>query len=1082
MSKSIQLLRTVIATALVALFVIASGGCSRQAKASRHLGKGESAFAAGEYDKAEIEFLNVIKNDPNNRAAFTRLVKIYFDQGRIARAYPFLRRALQMDTNNPSLRLQAGYISMASGKPAEARDHAWFVLSQQPKDDDAPILLADAASTPQDIKDTRQRLQKLASGGDRAALQVALGILALRDQDLKLAEVAFRQALSLDPKFAAAHTAMAGIFQSRDDLQQAEQALKKAAELSPFRSIRRVDYARFKARSGDGAAARACLEEIVKKAPDFIPAWMALARLDFDERNYDQCAASLFRILSRDSEHYDATVMNAHVLLAKGDTAKARVQIEKLIKIYPRLSRPWYEMALVNLASDDPVKATGNLDQALSIEPNFSEAVLLRADLGIRRGDLGSAISSLQKFTKQNPQLPQPWFLLANAYRIQGKPEQALVIYQQLQKTSPSNAQPAFYSGIIYREMKKAAEARQAFNQALKVAPDFMLPLEQLVEMDVIDKQFDTALQRVQQPLQKYPKQPEPLMLQASVMIAEQTQAATNQAVSSLRKAIELQPDYRPAYFLLAQIYVASGQSKQAIAELTTVVNHNPKDRGALMLMGMITEQSREFDAARDYYEKAIAVAPNFAMAANNLACLYSDQFNQLDKAYAMARKARDASPKDPSIADTLGWILYKRAEYMDALTMLQESASQIPGRPAIQSHLGFAFYMMGFEDSARAAFQRALQLNIDFPEKADCSNCLAVLAFDPNASNAASGRSLLEKRLASNPNDLLALVRMASLYERAGETDKAVAAYQKVLETNPNNIKALTSLAVLTANRLKQPDKALELAKRANKAAPDDPAISHLLGRLAAQSGDCRWAVSLLQETSRKQPDDPEITYDLAEALFGLGQLKNAETAAQKALQAGTPEKFSRREEAAQFLDMIALSAQPTQAQAAQARVDKVLRGNPDYVPALLVSALIAEQKNQPDAACAVYQKILARYPDQSLANKRFALLSAEQAGPDRKPFQAATKAREALPADPEVAKALGIIVYNQKDYSRAAALLKESSAQLTSDPLAACYLGLAQYQLKQRAECKKSLQRALDLKLPERLVPETKRILAEK
>ena len=47
-------------------------------------------------------------------------------------------------------------------------------------------------------------------------------------------------------------------------------------------------------------------------------------------------------------------------------------------------------------------------------------------------------------------------------------------------------------------------------------------------------------------------------------------------------------------------------------------------------------------------------------LALNNLAVLYSDDLGQLDKAYDLAKKAREVAPNDPHIADTLGWILYK--------------------------------------------------------------------------------------------------------------------------------------------------------------------------------------------------------------------------------------------------------------------------------------------------------------------------------------------------------------------------------------------------------------------------------------
>ena len=73
---------------------------------------------------------------------------------------------------------------------------------------------------------------------------------------------------------------------------------------------------------------------------------------------------------------------------------------------------------------------------------------------------------------------------------------------------------------------------------------------------------------------------------------------------------------------------------------------------------------------ARDAYERLLSINPNSISALNNLAYLYADRLNDLDKAYDLARKARDLQGNDPAIADTFGWVLSKRGEYQQALAM----------------------------------------------------------------------------------------------------------------------------------------------------------------------------------------------------------------------------------------------------------------------------------------------------------------------------------------------------------------------------------------------------------------------------
>ena len=144
------------------------------------------------------------------------------------------------------------------------------------------------------------------------------------------------------------------------------------------------------------------------------------------------------------------------------------------------------------------------------------------------------------------------------------------------------------------------------------------------------------------------------------------------------------------------------------------------------------------------------------------------------------------------------------------------------------------------------------------------------------------------------------------------------------------------------------------------------------------------------------------------------------------------------------------------------------------------MVMAVVAEQKPDVAAAKQTYEKILARYPEFSPAQKRLAILYASNPGDGQKALDAATKARQAFPDDAELAKAFGIIVYRQGDFARAASLLRESAGKLDRDSELMYYLGMAQFRLNKRAESKQTLQRALELGLKDELAADARKNLA--
>ncbi|TMQ01481.1 MAG: tetratricopeptide repeat protein [Verrucomicrobia bacterium] len=743
--------------------------------------------------------------------------------------------------------------------------------------------------------------------------------------------------------------------------------------------------------------------------------------------------------------------------------------------VYSRSPQVKYQLAVAHLRNKDLPKATASLNEATALDPNYAEALLLLAQINMRKGETAAVINSLTQLIRQRPQLAQAHLLLADAYRIEGNLEGTLGVYRRLLELNPKDPQPPLLIGLVLLQQNKRAEARKSFEKSLEQAPDYLLALEQLVELDVADKQYAGALQRVRTLIEKFPKAAELQLFLARIYDA---QGETTEAEAALQKAVELQPNYRPAYLALAKIYVRSNRYQQALEKLEGVLARNPKDVTALMQVGMIKTEMKDFSTAAATYEKILAVNPKFSPALNNLAYLYSERLGRLDEAYKMARQARDLLPSDPYTADTLGWILYKRGEYSWALSLLQESAEKLPSSAEVQLHLGMAHYMMDEAGPARIALQRALQGNQELGGKEEAEQRLRVLALEVQTAET-NAVAFLEQRLAAQPDDPVALARLAAIDERQGAFEKARDLYERTLKQNPKNTPATVRLAQLYADRFNNSGKALELAKQARNLAPDDPAVAHTLGRLAFQAGDFKWSASLLQEGADKSPRDPEILYDLAWSQYGLGRTTEAEATMQRALKASAP--FARSNEAKRFLAASSLWANPATSQQAASQIQELLKEDPNYVPALIASAALYEQQGDAAAAKLACEKILARFPLFAPANKLLAALCAERLGEYQQAYEPAMKAREAFPDDPDVAKTLGIVVYRRGDYKRAAQLLAESARKRAADAELFYYLGMTHYQLKEKNESKLALRHALELNASAKFVEEAKKVLAE-
>ena len=480
------------------------------------------------------------------------------------------------------------------------------------------------------------------------------------------------------------------------------------------------------------------------------------------------------------------------------------------------------------------------------------------------------------------------------------------------------------------------------------------------------------------------------------------------------------------------------------------------------MLAASIQSDNQDYKKAAAAYEQLLLAAPKFSPAINNLAYLYSENLGQLDRAYELAKQARELLPYDANTADTLGWINFQRGAYSTALGLLQESAAKLPAEPEVQFHLGMANYMLGNEDAARAALQNARQSSLVFPGKDEAGRSLALLAINPQTADAAA-RTLLEKSVAEKADDQIALGRLAAIYQRDGDYDKAGAAYEKVLQANPKNLPAMLNLIQIYSRT--DVAKAYSMAKDAYKSAPNNPEISHWFGRLAYQSGDYKLAANMLQQTTQNQSDNGPVWYDFAQAAYSVGRITDAQAALQSALQLNLA--APQITEARRMLDLLNLAADPAQAAAASARVAEILKTEPGYVPALMAQAVGNERLANLAAAEAAYEKILERYPDFSPVQRQLAILYSREAAKASRAYTLAVKARETFPADPALTKAIGLIWLQQGAAAHAVKQLTDAAALASTDAETYFYLGTAQFQLKNRAECKAALQQALALQL---------------
>lgn len=1031
-------------------------------------------LAKSEFEKAKISYLSALQLDPQNSEAYKEIGLIWSEQGSPLQAARFLGKARELLPNDSNVRVKLARAFISLQAPAEARKEAEAVLQRNPEQLDALDILTQAVASPAENQDLQARLQKLDQ--TNVSVQVAEARLALNRNDLLAAEAAANKAREMAPNSDASHLLLGGLALIKKDLRQAEDEFKLAADLAP-RSPASLLYAQTLLQRDPNAGAQ-YLSQLAAKLADYVPLWLLQAKSAAGNNHFDEALAALQQVFQIDPTNSEGRFLQGQVFLAKGDADKAIDLLKNLNRdpLFAQSAAAKYELARAYLLKSNQAQAITLLDEAIKLQPEYAEAILLLGELRLQRGEGREVVGMMDAFSKRRPGFLPGMLLLARAYQSLGNfADASRVLLEQL-KATPQAVEPRVLLGLLQLQQNQRAAARKSFEQAAKVAPESLLVASYLIDMDVGDKNFVQALQRAETFVRDQPNAAGASFLLARVYVAQER---WNEAEEALKRSIAQDPNLTGAYDLLVSIYLKNNQLKLASSELEAIVSRNRKDTRALAILGGVQEKLQDWSKAKGTYEMVLAVDPNSAAAMNNLAVLNAEHFDQLDKAYELASRARTLRPDDASVADTLGWILYKRRDYPQAVSLLRESADKLPSSPEVQFHYGMASYMTGAVEVAKKALIKAASAPQEFPGKGDIPATLATLG-----ENAGSAKSLsndaLETALKQRPDDIVARQSLADRYERDGNVVKAASLWEEALKVNPRLSSALVKLAQLNAGPLHEPNKAFDYAKRARSLAPNDPEIAVLAGRTAYQSGNFTAAYNILQAPALLPNALAEVVRDFAWAAYYQGKVDEAQKAMQRALTAAPDSPGAAG--AKQFLEFVALEDQPGDLAAKAKDVGAVLSADALNVPALMLQARLDVQQNRIEVANAIYAGVLARLPDFSLAQKRLSSLYLKQPGRLNDAFDLATKARKNLPDDPEVAQTLAAIRYQRKEYASVVQLLQESSAKRPLSAELLFYLGMSRLQQKQKSEGYSTLEQALTAGLEGPEAAEAKSTLAAK
>lgn len=355
--------------------------------------------------------------------------------------------------------------------------------------------------------------------------------------------------------------------------------------------------------------------------------------------------------------------------------------------------------------------------EALS-KPSGYEAVKKHLEAVVKDPSLADGIldAGLKMLSAEPPQIPASSVqILAAIAKDTGKSEKLVPILRVLLKQNPN---PQIYREIAHSlgdEMHKYDEAAATVNEMLTRFPDERNARTLISLGEYLHRagQYDKSIESIREGLKLEPQNPEgQVVLGWSLVLS----GKLDEGFDSLRGAIKNDPGNVFFNRLYGSLLTQFGRNEQAIALYKDLLERFPNNEELVEAAhsGLSVAYVNLGDYAKGEAELEVLFQrnPEDPGVNNDLGYLYADQGKNLEQAESMIRKALQGRPNEGAYLDSLGWVLYKRNKFQEAVEPLEKAVKQLTGGgdATIYEHLGDVYFRLQENAKAKDAWERAEQ------------------------------------------------------------------------------------------------------------------------------------------------------------------------------------------------------------------------------------------------------------------------------------------------------------------------------------------------------------------------------------
>ena len=313
-------------------------------------------------------------------------------------------------------------------------------------------------------------------------------------------------------------------------------------------------------------------------------------------------------------------------------------------------------------------------------------------------------------------------------------------------------------------------------------------------------------------------------------------------------------------------------------------------------------------------------------------------------------------------------WTMERNRVWQDRLAFWRDGAEKSPAKARPHNNYGMAAREADDFETAITEYEQAIALARGTDQAFPLNN-LGMLYFQRGDTDKAM--AFFEKAIQADPDFFKPYMNLGSLFNLTGDNQKALAFLKRAAQINPY-FPALHVALGKVYYETGDTRRAIEHCRRALELDPLDISAENNLGAIFLGSGEADQALTHLQRVLQMAPNHPEANINIGLAYHQMNNLPLAAFHLERAIFLAPEHPGARAELGLLFLEQ-------GRQQKAQQHLEKAVALQPDLIKARLALAALFLAQERDGQATEQYRQVLRYDPDNPTARHRLQDLTRE-------------------------------------------------------------------------------------------------------